>query len=232
MKTVAIIPAAGVGKRMGLQRGKPFLLLGGRPILVHTLEVFEKEKEISEIILVVSPEELEYSAEEIVEKYKLNKVKRIVPGGKERQDSVYNGFKAIRNPVKYVMIHDGVRPFVTGRLLRGSIEMAKTKGGVVVAVPVKDTIKKVSKEGIIEETLERRNLWAIQSPQVFKYEIINKAYLKAYQDEFYGTDDASLVERIGHKVEVLMGSYENIKITTQEDLVLAEMILRGRERNL
>jgi 2-C-methyl-D-erythritol 4-phosphate cytidylyltransferase len=228
MNVVALIPAAGSGSRMGTTQRKPYLTLAGKPILVHTLTVFEQCSLIKEILLIVSSSDLEYSRTSIVETYKLTKVNKIVVGGAKRQDSVWEGLKALEGQYGLVMVHDGVRPFVSQGIVENAIHETAHYGATVAAVPVKDTIKIVSKEAEVVETIDRSRVWAVQTPQTFKYDILKMAYEKAYEDGFYGTDDASLVERLGMKVKIIPGSYDNIKITTPSDLVMGEAILKKR----
>ncbi|MFH1347120.1 MAG: 2-C-methyl-D-erythritol 4-phosphate cytidylyltransferase [Candidatus Margulisiibacteriota bacterium] len=219
MKTVAIITAAGYGKRMG--QPKQFLELGGKPVLEQTISVFDRTKVIDEIVLVVNPEDVERA-----KKFKYAKLKKVVGGGKERQDSVYNGLKALPEDVEIVAIHDGARPFVTSEIIEKAIEETKRSGAVVVGVPVKDTIKSVAGDKLqVTDTLNRNELWAAQTPQVFKKDIILKAFHDA-QGKHEVTDDAMLVEKLGIPVKMVMGLYQNIKITTPDDLIIAEGIIK------
>jgi 2-C-methyl-D-erythritol 4-phosphate cytidylyltransferase len=227
MKVVAIIPSAGKGERMGQK--KEFLLLGGKPILTHTLKPLEDHHQISEIILIVDEENLEYAKREIIEKYGFKKVKEVIIGGEERQDSVYNGLERMDKDCDIVLIQDGARPFLTEDLITRSIEEVEKHKAAVVAVSCIDTIKFARKENNMAlETLDREYLWMAQTPQTFEYEIIIKAYEKAEEENFKGTDDASLVERMNQPVKIVRGSYDNIKITTPQDLILAEAILKKR----
>lgn len=221
MQVCAVIAAGGQGKRMNSNVSKQFLTIKGHPILYYTLNKFEKMKILNEIILVVPPADIKYTEEQIIRKYSFKKT-RIVEGGKERQDSVYNGLKALPKDVDIVVIHDGVRPFIPVKIIENSIEAATECDAVGVAVPVKDTIKVVDDKSIVKTTPDRKTLWAIQTPQTFKYDVIMKAYEKAAEDGFYGTDDTVLVERMGLPVKIIEGSYENIKITTPEDIIFAE----------
>ena len=221
MQVCAVIAAGGQGKRMNSNVSKQFLTIKGHPILYYTLNKFEKMKILNEIILVVPPADVKYTKEQIIKKYGFKKT-RIVEGGKERQDSVYNGLKALPKDVDIVVIHDGVRPFIPVKIIENSIEAAAECDAVGVAVPVKDTIKVVDDKSIVKTTPDRKALWAIQTPQTFKYDVIMKAYEKAMEDGFYGTDDTVLVERMGLPVKIIEGSYENIKITTPEDIIFAE----------
>jgi 2-C-methyl-D-erythritol 4-phosphate cytidylyltransferase len=227
-KVAVLIPAAGMGKRMAKDRQKQFLVFGDMPVLAHTLKVFEGIDEVNEIIIIVPRGEEEFCLTNIVERYKIHKVTKVIAGGKERQDSVYNGLKLLSDDTAFVIVHDGVRPFISKDIIRKSIELAKEADGVVAGVPAKDTIKRVSNDMFVEATMNRQHLWLIQTPQTFKYKIINEAYNKAYINDYYGTDDASLVERLGYKIKVIMDNYENIKITTPEDMLFAEIIYKSR----
>jgi 2-C-methyl-D-erythritol 4-phosphate cytidylyltransferase len=227
-KVTALIPAAGMGRRMGKAVAKQFLPLGDKPMLAHTLLAFQRAAEIDEIIPILSKEDMESCLRDIIEQYHITKVKTLVVGGKERQDSVMNGLKKLDKDASVVLVHDGVRPFVTAEMIRESVELAKKGECVVVGVPLKDTIKEVDDKGLVRHTLERNRLWAIQTPQAFPFKALKRAYEESSQQRIFGTDDAMLVERTGGKVRVIMGSYENIKITTPEDLVLAEEILKRR----
>lgn len=226
-KTFALIPAAGMGKRMGASINKQYLQLGDVPIVARTISIFEQAPFIDGIFLVIPEEEIPYCREHVVEACGFRKVLEIIPGGKERQNSVMNGLNALQRLAQkddVVLIHDGVRPFITQSLLQESIAVALSNDGALVAVPVKDTIKTV-RDGIVVDTPSRAALWQAQTPQSFRFNIIHTAHLSAERDGFVGTDDASLVERQGGAVRVVRGDYRNIKITTPEDLVLAEAFL-------
>lgn len=236
-KVVAIVPAAGMGKRFGPGTNKPFKSLMGKPLIVWSLETLESVVEVSEIIPVLKLEDMLYG-KKLFEEYGLSKIKRIAPGGNERQDSVYNGLKLIDNRNCIVLIHDGVRPLIEKTLIEEVIKhlsqvlRAKEEcDGVAIGVPLKDTIKE-AENGMIKKTLRRDSLWAIQTPQVFSYKNILAAYKRAMKERFYSTDDAALVEKYGGKIKVVMGSYKNIKITTPEDLAIAEFLLSRREKSL
>ncbi len=230
MKRVAIVPAAGMGRRMGASINKQYLLLDGKPILAHTLELFQKADFIDEIFVVVPSEEIEYCRINVVEKYGITKVRQIVAGGAERQNSVLNGLRALDcHDEDLVLIHDGVRPFVPLSAVRRSIEMAIEHDGALVAVPVKDTVKIVT-DAFVTSTPARKSLWLAQTPQTFRYRIIRAAHELAEAEGFTGTDDASLLERTGKKVHVVIGDYRNIKITTPEDLILAQAFLDAGKR--
>lgn len=226
MNTDAVIVSAGKGHRFMEGQKKQFYFLGGKPILAHTLDKFETCPLIRSILLVVGQEDMDYCLKEVIEKYKLKKVSQIVPGGKRRQESVKNGMDALPKDEDIVVIHDGVRPFVTKTMIEDSIHSAVRYGAVILAMPVKDTIKMSNPDGTVLKTLDRESLWQIQTPQTFQAKVIKEAYHRATEDGFVGTDDASLVERLGVKVHILPGSYANIKITTQEDLQLANLFLK------
>ena len=214
MKVAAIIAAGGSGKRMG-QR-KQFLPLAGRSVLEWTISAFKNVPGISEIILVVSPDDLDRAK---------NLSAKITASGAERQDSVKNGMKLVAPDTDIVVVHDGARPLITADIIEKAIKEAMEYGACVVGVPVKDTIKRVGDDLFVEGTVDRDNLWQAQTPQAFKYEIITRALKKAKAKM---TDDAKLVEDLKIKVKMVLGSYENIKITTPEDMAIAEEILRRR----
>ena len=228
MKAIAIIPAGGVGKRMQESLSKQYLLLNGIPVLVHTLRVFQFSPLIQDILLVVPADDIEFVKKSIVQKYCISKVSQVLPGGKERQDSVKNGLDAVSDDYDVVVIHDGVRPFVSEDVIRLSVLEAFKEEAVTTGVPVKDTVKMIDQNGWIMETLNRNCLWLTQTPQAFKLKTIKEAYRLAYEDHYYGTDDAGLVERIGMQVKMLPGCYENIKITTKEDLLFAESLITSQ----
>lgn len=233
-KAFALIPAAGMGKRMGASINKQYLHLDGLPIVARTISVFEDSPLIDAIYLVIPADEIPYCREHVIAACGFRKVVEIVAGGRERQNSVMNGLNAMRQNVAdddVVLIHDGVRPLITPQLLRESIEVARSNDGVLVAVPAKDTIKTV-RDGIIIDTPPREMLWLAQTPQSFRFAVIHAAHRAAEQEGFMGTDDASLVERRGGMVRVVRGDYRNIKITTPEDLVLAEAFLAALRKEV
>lgn len=221
---VALIVAGGKGKRMGAKVSKQFIEIEEKPILYYTLLRFEKCKNIDSIVLVLPKEEIEFSRENIVERYSFKKVKRIVSGGKERQDSVYNGLRAIEH-CNVVLIHDGARPFVENRIIEEGIEWAEKYGAAACGVKPKDTIKVIDSCGFSDHTLNREELFCVQTPQCFRYDTILKAHEYIKDKGLSVTDDTRAVELIGHKVFLYEGSYENIKITTPEDLVFAENLI-------
>ncbi len=222
MKNVAIVLAAGQGKRMNSKVQKQFLLIKEKPVLYYTLNAFETSTLITDIILVTGKDEIEYCQKEIVDKYGFEKVRKIVAGGKERYHSVHNGIQAI-DEADYVFIHDGARPFVDGDIIERVCAAVKEHKACVVGMPVKDTIKIADEEGFAAQTPDRRKVWQVQTPQTFEYHLIREAYEKLLADEPEGiTDDAMVVETMtNHKVKLVEGSYRNIKITTPEDLDIA-----------
>lgn len=221
----AVIVAAGKGRRMSTEISKQFLPLCGKEILVHSVEKFEKAEKIRDIVLVTGEDSLQ-DVREMAQEYGWKKIVSVVAGGKERQDSVWNGLQAVSDDTDIVLIHDGVRPFVTEDILNHSIETAVEMGSCVAGVPAKDTIKVCNGEKVAVATPDRSTLWQIQTPQTFQKERIVKAYKQAKDAGFIGTDDASLAEYSGYPVKVIMGSYRNIKITTQEDLLIGEAFLK------
>lgn len=217
-KASALIPAAGAGERLGRGQNKVFVTVAGKPILAHTLSVFESCEAIGEIIIVTGERDIE-AAGDIVGRFGFAKVTHIVAGGAHRQDSVRNGLAKATGDI--IAIHDAVRPMVTAEIIERSIEKADQMGACVAAVPVIDTIKSTC-EGAVAATVDRTSLYSIQTPQTFRADLIRRAYDRACADGFYATDDAALVERLGESVAIVPGSYENIKITTPSDLAIAE----------
>ncbi len=225
MRTLAIVLAGGAGKRMGASTNKQFLLLDNKPIIVHTLQIFEECRPVDGVYLVVNQKDLPVIQEEILETYRFNKVMKLVIGGRLRQDSVRNGLEAIESPCDIVIIHDGARPFVSPAFIEKGIFLMEMFDAIIPALPVKDTIKVISKEGFVQKTLERDSLWHVQTPQTFKHDLIVRAYREGMAKKLCGYDDATFLEFIGKKVKVIEGSPYNIKITTPEDLIIAKGIL-------
>lgn len=227
MKVIALIPAAGMGKRMGAGINKQYLHMGGMPIVARTISLFQETTFVDDIYVITPTQEIPYCRTEIVERYGFTKVRDIVPGGAERQHSVLNGLRALDGTPDdaVVLIHDGVRPLVTRHILEHAVATAREYDGALVAVPAKDTVKIVH-DGIVTDTPSRDTIWLAQTPQAFRYGVIRAAHEMADAEGFLGTDDASLVERMGNEVRVVLGDYRNIKITTPEDLVLAEAFLK------
>lgn len=225
-RCAAIVLAAGQGKRMGTKIQKQYLELNGKPVVYYSLAVFEKSPLIDEIILVVGKDQETYCRREIVDRYGFQKVKQIVEGGAERYHSVYHGLCSVNKATDYVFIHDGARPFVNEEMIERAYEMVCVEGACVVGMPVKDTIKIVDEQLYARETPPRKDVWLVQTPQVFSYHLVMEAYQKLLEREgdltVQVTDDAMVVEVIlGHPVKMTKGSYENIKITTPEDLKTA-----------
>lgn len=225
----AIIVAAGKGKRMDSDVNKQYLFVRDKPILAHTLQVFDTVEEIDDIVLVVGEDDLDYCRENIVSRYKIRKVKEYAIGGRERQHSMINGLNVLKDICQIVVTHDGARPLVSTDIIKNSIYEAYIYGAAACAVPVKDTIKLVDDGNFVVSTPDRSGLYAVQTPQTFKTDILYRAHMSAIDNDFLGTDDTMLVERMGERVKLFNGSYENIKITTPEDVYIAEAIIKCRK---
>lgn len=230
-RTVAIVAAAGLGKRFGGALNKQYVELAGRPVLAWSLATLAACPLIDEIIPVVHEQELAATAT-LIDTYRIGKILRVVPGGKERQDSVMNGLGALQDEAAVVVIHDGARPLIAPEIIAAAIHALEGADGTVVAVPVKDTIKEASAGDAgprVVQTLARSRLWAVQTPQVFQCGMLKSALERAKRDAFFGTDDAAVVERYGGSITIVEGSYRNIKITTPEDILIAEAFLKMPE---
>jgi len=226
MKTQAIIPAAGNGSRLRSEKIKPFIEISGRSIISLTLEVFEASDSIDSVVLVVPLEKMS-EFESVIQAQRFSKVNRIVAGGRSRRESVYNGLQVLDQDTQIVVVHDAARPLLEKDMLEKAVRAAHEKEAVVVGVPVKPTLKRVNSESmLVSETVERGSLWEAQTPQVFRKDVL----VKAHENEpgFDASDDALLVERIGIGITMLEGSYRNIKITTAEDLIIANAFLSER----
>ncbi|MDO5346671.1 MAG: 2-C-methyl-D-erythritol 4-phosphate cytidylyltransferase [Lachnospiraceae bacterium] len=225
-RNAAIVLAAGRGSRMHSTVQKQYMALGAYPVLYYSLKRFEEFADVDEIILVTGEEEVSYCKEKIVEAYGLKKVGQIIPGGKERYHSVYQGLCALKD-CDYVFIHDGARPFADGEMLVRVMEAVRKYKACVVGMPVKDTIKMSDEKQFAVQTPDRSRLWTVQTPQVFSYGLIKEAYDRLFKGEYSGiTDDAMVVEQtMHHPVKLVEGSYRNIKITTPEDILIAEAFL-------
>ena len=231
LRCSAVVLAAGKGSRMGTELPKQFLMIGDKPVIWYSLDRFQNSALIDEIILTTGKEWITYCKDEIVGRYGLSKVRCIVEGGENRYDSVYNGLLACSDP-DFVMIHDGARPFIMEDILARGLEGAQKTGACVVGMPSKDTVKISDAEGFVRETPDRNTVWIIQTPQIFRYTLIREAFEKLKNGTGLAgiTDDAMVVERaMETKVALVEGSYENMKITTPEDLLIAERILKKRE---
>ncbi|MBU8787925.1 MULTISPECIES: 2-C-methyl-D-erythritol 4-phosphate cytidylyltransferase [Bacillus] len=228
MNYEVVIPAAGQGKRMNAGKNKLFIEAKGLPVIIHTLKVFEDHDACKRIILVINEREFG-EFDNLLKKHHFKTPIEIVPGGKERQQSVFQGVKVAGNE-EIVLVHDGARPFIKREHIEQLVMKAKQTGAAIVAVPVKDTIKRVQDEEVAG-TIERSSLWAAQTPQAFRLSILMNAHTEAEAKGFLGTDDASLVEEAGGKVAIIHGDYQNIKLTTPDDLLVAEAILEAERRN-
>ncbi len=220
-----VIAAAGTGSRMKSRINKQYMLLNSRPILSYSLDVFEKYEAVDEIVIVAHPREIEYCEREIVNKFGYRKVKKVIPGGKQRQDSVWAGLLQLNQDTDYVAVHDGARPLLTLALLDDLIKEAEEWGAAIPGVYVKDTLKMVDRDGFVGNTLDRSSTVFIQTPQVFRFKEIYQAYEMALEEGFKSTDDAALFEKYIGRVKVVPGNYNNLKITTPEDLIIVETLL-------
>lgn len=227
LKTAAVLLAAGQGRRMNNPIPKQYLLLKEKPVLYYSLKTLE-ESMLDEIILITNANDIEYCKNEIIDRYQFQKVKKIICGGKERYYSVYNGLNELKE-VDYVWIHDGARPFLTNQMILDTFQAVQQYRACVIGMPVKDTIKIVNENKIIQETPPRETIWSVQTPQVFEFSLIKKAYdkfIKEKKETLQITDDAMLVEQMTNcDVKLVQGNYHNIKITTPEDLIIAETFL-------
>ena len=224
-KVYAVVPAAGSGRRLGSGTAKQFLLLQEKPILAHTLQKFDASPDVDEIAVAV-PEQAIVDTEAMISRYRLHKVSKVVTGGEKRQDSVYNVLKRFAfQPRDIVLVHDGVRPFIRPEQISRLVEACRTHEAAVLAVQPKDTLRRSNGGGFFDQILDRSAVWLIQTPQAFNAVLLMKAFEKAVHEKFYSTDEAALVERLGTKIKIVEGSYDNIKITTREDLELGALIL-------
>jgi len=228
----AVVPAGGRGVRMGTNIPKQFLSLGGVPLLVHALQAFEQSPIISEIILVVPQDDCQFCREDIVPSYGIKKVSQVVVGGRRRQDSVLNGVRAANSDTEIVVVHDAVRPFVTLDMISQVVDSSKAHGAAIVALPMRDTVKRVNADGFIQETLRRDGLWLAQTPQAFRRTVLLQAHQQGEANGVEATDDAFLVERLGLPVAIVQGSSDNIKVTRPEDLAMGEAILSAKNTNI
>jgi len=223
---MAIIPAAGIGARMGSNKPKQFIDLCGKPILAVTLSHFQQCNLVDKIVVVVSKDDVDYCRREIVDRYKLNKVFNVIVGGKRRQDSVRKGLEAVDDLCRWALIHDGVRPLVTTELIEKVIKAAKKFRAVITGLPVKETVKELDDQSMVLRSVDRSQLWLIQTPQIFRFEDINLAHQKAIKDGCEeATDDAFLIEKMGIPVKIIEGEENNIKVTTPGDLDIARFLL-------
>ena len=226
----AIFPAAGQSRRMKSSKNKNFLELAGQPILIHTLLKFSQSEQIDNLIIAAAVDEVTI-IEDMLSKIEGLKPFQVVIGGSERQYSIANALKVVPDNCDVVLVHDAARPLISIKIIDEVIEIAKIYGGAVAAVPEKNTIKVIDSENFVVDTPPRAQLVSIQTPQGFRREIIMKAYEQAERDGFLGTDDSSLVERLDYKVKIVQSDYKNIKITTPEDILIAEALLRSDHQN-
>jgi 2-C-methyl-D-erythritol 4-phosphate cytidylyltransferase len=224
----AIVVAAGKSKRFKGSVSKVLAKIGAKPVIYYSLFALNRLQDIDEIIVVANPSSIK-AITGIIKRYKINKAKKIILGGKERKDSVFQGLKSLAEDASEVLIHDGARPLISSNIISSLIAAAKVSGAAVAAVPVKPTIKRAGSGLWVKETVDRDDLWEIQTPQVFSKNIILQAYKKFSSSKV--TDDAMLVEKTGRKIKLVLGSYSNIKITTPEDLIIAEALLRRAKGN-
>jgi len=228
MKTYTVmLPAAGSGRRMGAGFNKLFLEMANKPILIHTLDVFEQDPACSGIILSVKVEEKQ-QIEEMLKRFAITKVTALVEGGMERQQSVAACISAYQSE-GIVLVHDAARPFIHQEVIHELVEVAHVHGAAIAGVQMKDTMK-YAPGGIVEDTVDRSKLWAIQTPQAFRYELLKEASEKAEAEGFLGTDESMIVERLGHPVRVVESTYDNVKMTTKEDLLFGEVLLKQRRQ--
>ena len=225
---VALVPAAGRGLRMGGSVPKQFLSVGGEPLIVQSLRILQAAHVVDQIILAVPSADIEYCKNEIVSRHRFTKVTKVVAGGAERQDSVRYALAQVPSDTDIVLIHDAVRPFVTQRMIDEVVAAARKEGAAIIALPMRDTVKQVRTDGMIERTVDRTPLWLAQTPQAFRRDWIETAHRKAHTEGVRATDDAFLVEWLGYSVAVVEGSGENIKVTRPEDMVIGEAILASR----
>ena len=224
--TVAVVPAAGSGRRVGGSSPKQFLHLGGVPLLVRTLVALGRSRVIGGIVVVAPPSAVERTRR-LIKHYRLARVLAVISGGRERQESVWLGLQAVPSTAGLVVVHDGVRPFITGALVRQVVEAASRFGAAACGLSVRETVKR-AREGFVQATVERDGLWLVQTPQAFRRSLLWEAHEKARQDGFLGTDDAVLVERLGAPVRMVPGLLENFKITTPDDLARARAVVAAR----
>jgi 2-C-methyl-D-erythritol 4-phosphate cytidylyltransferase len=225
-RVAALIPAAGSGRRMGGTVPKPFLPLGAREILARTLDVFEACGAIDEIWVIAASEHMAFCQQTIIERYGFQKVQGVIAGGRTRQESVWHGLQRLGDSIDLVVVHDGVRPFVTDVILLDTLAHAARYGAAITAIPVQDTLKRVSAAGDVETTVSRDRLWRVQTPQAFQRHLLQAAFVHAWEQKVMATDEAGLLESFGKRVTVVLGSERNIKVTTPDDLVFAENVLQ------
>ena len=223
---IAVVVAGGVGKRLKAQVHKPFVRLGTKPMLCWTLQAFEKAPSIGGIVVVVHSRDVE-AARRLIRSSGLRKIRQVVRGGNSRMDSVACGLEALPASAKWVAVHDGARPLVTCELIERTVRQARRAKAAIAAVPVVPTVKQAA-DGWVERTLDRRHLWEVQTPQVFERKLLERAHARGKTNGMEATDDAALVEALGRRVRIVMGDHRNLKVTSPEDLVIAQAFLRRR----
>jgi len=220
-----VIAAAGQGSRMGTKTNKQFIMLNNKPVLNYSLDFFEKQEVVDEIIVVTSAKELDFCRYEIIEKNQYQKVSAVLAGGQQRQDSVWVALQYLGQDTDYVAVHDGARPLLSSDVLKRLLNEAEEWGAAIPGVPSRDTIKMVNKDSFVRQTLDRNVIYSIQTPQVFKFKELFEAYKLAEEEGFYATDDSALFEKYIGQVKVVEGDYDNIKITTPLDLIIVKNLL-------
>lgn len=227
MSNIAVIAAAGNGERLNCSYSKMLAKISGKPLLAYTLDQFEQSDKIDEIVLVVREQDRKEIEEEVLKTNRYNKINSLVIGGLTRQDSVYRGLKSIQKSDGIACIHDGARPLVKSWMIEKTMDMVNDYDGVIIAIPVIETIKRSFPEDmIVEKTVNRNEFWVVQTPQTFKLGYIKDLYQKAKEEGLVVTDDASIVEHYGGKIKIIPGTRDNLKITTSVDLALAEVLMR------
>jgi len=221
-----VVAAAGKGSRMGSSFNKQYLLLNGWPVLSYSLDFFERLRVVSQIVVVCAANEVDYCQQEVVKRFNFNKVTAVVPGGQERQDSVWLGLQQLPSDTDLVAVHDGARPLLSAEVIARLVAEAMEWGAAIPGIPSKDTVKLGDRDGFVRQTLDRTSVYAIQTPQVFNFNELLTAYREAREEGFLGTDDASLFERYIGRVKIVTGDYNNIKITTPEDMIVAAALLK------
>jgi len=224
MRVCAIVVAAGKGKRLKSKTPKPLVKLAGKPLIVYSLQALSRHPAVQEIIVVANPSGAGVIAG-VIKQYRIGKIKSIVLGGRRRQDSVYNGLRAVADDSGLVLVHDAARPFIDKAMISAALKQAAAFGAAIAGVPVKATIKKAKNKNFVEKTIDRSSLWEIQTPQVFRKDLLLAAFKKSGMADV--TDEAMLIEISGGKVAITPGSYNNIKVTSPEDLVLAKAIIKN-----
>ncbi len=232
MATQAVIVSAGHGSRMNRPIPKQYLPLQGTPVLGHTVLAFDQCAEVDRIVLVVPAKDVSFCRDRLLSGLQIDKPIRVLAGGRRRQDSVLKGIIGIDDKHGIVVIHDGVRPLVQPKLITRCIREANINGACILGIPLQDTLKSVVQNERVQKTFSRKNMWLVQTPQAFQYKLIREAHETALKDGFEATDDASLLERMGIPVHILTGSKYNLKITTEEDLILAHVLLSQRKTQL